>query len=44
MIALGLLIGFVVIGPVVCWLLGVFNPIGYMGVFPWNVPDDAWRK
>ena len=34
----GLLVGFVVIGPVVCWLVGMFNPIGYMLRPPW-APD-----
>lgn len=41
MIYLGLLIGFLVIGPVLGWLAGLFNPIGFMGVPPWRVPASA---
>ncbi len=40
----GLLVGFVVIGPVACWLLGVFNPIGYMGRPPWASDVKEARK
>jgi hypothetical protein len=37
MIEIGLLIG-LLISPLVAWLLGAFNPIGYLGVPPWRVP------
>lgn len=45
-IAIGLLIGFAIVGPAFCWLVGMFNPIGYMGVLPWHVPrcSDCGRK
>ena len=38
MIAIGLFIGFFIVGPLVCWLTGMFNPIGHLGVLPWRVP------
>lgn len=38
-IALGLFLGFFLFGPAVCWLAGLMNPIGYIGVLPWNVPN-----
>lgn len=41
MIALGLLIGFLIIGPALAWLAGMFNPIGFIGVLPWKVPASA---
>lgn len=31
---IGLLVGAVIIGPALCWWLGMFNPIGWMGVRP----------
>jgi len=42
-ILIGLLVGFVVIGPVFCWLIGMFNPIGYMGRPPWAADVKAAR-
>ena len=39
----GLLIGFFGVGPVICWLLGMFNPVGYMGHLPWNPEVKAAR-
>jgi hypothetical protein len=44
LVLLGLVFGLVVAGPIVCWLLGLFNPIGYMGMLPWKVPAEAWEK
>lgn len=38
---IGLLVGVAVIGPLVAWLTGLFNPIGFMGVPPWRVPASA---
>lgn len=38
---IGLLIGLFVIGPPVIWLVGGFNPIGFLGVPPWRVPESA---
>lgn len=35
---IGLLIGFVIVGPIFCYLIGMANPIGWMGVPPWQVP------
>jgi hypothetical protein len=37
-IAFGIL--FVTAAPVtlVAWLVGTFNPVGYLGVLPWRVP------
>ena len=37
MIAIGLLVGFLIIGPALGWLAGLFNPMGFMGVLPWKV-------
>lgn len=37
----GLLAGFCVIGPLLAWLTGMFNPIGFLGVPPWRVPESA---
>jgi hypothetical protein len=31
------------IGPVVCWWLGMGNPIGYMGMRPWDPRVKAAR-
>lgn len=36
---IGLLVGFCVIGPVLAWVTGMFNPMGYLGVPPWRVPE-----
>lgn len=43
-VVLGLLIGFCVAGPLVCWWLGMFNPIGYMGQRPWSEPVKRARE
>jgi hypothetical protein len=40
MIELGLLIGAILSVPL-AWLTGMFNPIGFMGVPPWHVPESA---
>jgi hypothetical protein len=37
-VALGLLIGAFIVAPLLIWLIGGFNPIGYLGVPPWRVP------
>jgi hypothetical protein len=46
---LGLLVGVFIVGPAFCWLIGLFNPIGWMGVPPWRVPpcecpEDHYRR
>jgi hypothetical protein len=38
---IGLLLGFLILGPALAWWLGMFNPIGFMGVRPWRVPESA---
>lgn len=38
---IGLLVGFVVIGPALAWAVGMFNPMGFLGVPPWRVPGSA---
>jgi hypothetical protein len=43
-VLVALLAGFFVIGPAACWLLGVFNPIGYMGRRPWAPDVKEARK
>jgi hypothetical protein len=43
-ILIGLLAGFFLIGPLACWLLGLFNPIGYMGRPPWAADVREARK
>jgi hypothetical protein len=43
-IMIGLLIGFCVLGPPLCWWLGMFNPIGYMGQRPWSAPVKLARS
>ena len=39
----GLLLGLLGLGPLVAWLLGLFNPIGYMGHLPWSPEVKAAR-
>lgn len=41
MIALGLCIGVLLLGPLAAWLAGLLNPIGFVGVPPWRVPASA---
>jgi len=43
-VIVGLLFGLIVLGPLACWWLGMFNPLGYMGVRPWDVPEEALRR
>lgn len=43
LIVFGLLVGLIVFGPLACWLLGLFNPIGYMGHRPWSPEVKAAR-
>lgn len=31
------------LGTGLAWMLGVFNPLGYLGVSPWRVPPEAWE-
>lgn len=40
-VLLGLFLGFFVIGPIVGWMAGLTNPLGWMGVPPWRVPKCA---
>lgn len=40
----GLLIGLFGLGPLVAWLLGMFNPIGYLGYPPWDPRVKAARE
>jgi hypothetical protein len=47
--ALGLLSGIFIFGPLIVWLIGGFNPMGYFGVPPWHpavrdARDEARRK
>lgn len=37
----GLLVGVAIIGPALGWLTGMFNPMGFIGVPPWRVPESA---
>lgn len=37
----GLLIGILIGGPLLGWLAGLGNPIGWTGVLPWRVPACA---
>lgn len=39
-----LLFAMVGIGLGISWLIGLFNPIGYMGVPPWKVPAEARKR
>jgi hypothetical protein len=40
----GFLVGLGVLGPVICWALGMFNPLGYMGSAPWSAEVREARK
>lgn len=40
---IGLLVGFYGLGPLVAWVGGMFNPTGYLGVFPWRPEVKAAR-
>lgn len=37
------LFGALAIGMPLAWVIGLFNPIGYMGVPPWRLPAEAKR-
>ena len=39
----GLLAGIFGLGPLVAWLIGLFNPIGYLGYLPWDPRVKAAR-
>lgn len=35
LLLVGLMVG---LGTGLAWLAGLFNPIGYIGTLPWNIP------
>jgi hypothetical protein len=41
LVAAALLTGFCIFGPLLGWLAGLGNPIGFLGVPPWRVPESA---
>ena len=43
-VMIGLLVGFFAVGPLIIWLLGGFNPIGYLGYRPWDPQVKAARE
>lgn len=42
-IAIAFLFGLCVLGPIACWIAGMFNPVGYFGEFPWHPDVKAAR-
>jgi hypothetical protein len=44
MIFIAFIFGLFVLGPLACWVAGMFNPIGYFGEFPWHPAVRAARS